>query len=182
MQPALNLRGIRAGGVQETGANVISTEAFASIDFRLVPDQDPARVRQQVERHLVQQGYHLVTEVPDSATRAAHAKIVRLQWESGYPAQRAPMGGPFGRALIAAVSDGADTPPLAVPTLGGSLPSYLFTEILGAPVATLPIANHDNNQHGANENLRLQNLWDGIEIYAGLLARLGAEWRERVVP
>jgi acetylornithine deacetylase/succinyl-diaminopimelate desuccinylase-like protein len=33
----------------------------------------------------------------------------------------------------------------------------------------LPLANADNNQHGANENLRLQNLWDGIEIYAGLL-------------
>jgi acetylornithine deacetylase/succinyl-diaminopimelate desuccinylase-like protein len=36
--------------------------------------------------------------------------------------------------------------------------------------------NHDNNQHAANENLRLQNLWDGIEIFAALLARLGPEW------
>ena len=36
-----------------------------------------------------------------------------------------------------------------------------------------PIANHDDNQHAANENLRLQNLWDGIEIYAALFAGLG---------
>jgi acetylornithine deacetylase/succinyl-diaminopimelate desuccinylase-like protein len=36
----------------------------------------------------------------------------------------------------------------------------------------LPIANHDNNQHGANENLRLQNLWDAIEIYAAVLTGL----------
>ncbi|HSA57224.1 MAG TPA: M20/M25/M40 family metallo-hydrolase [Gemmatimonadaceae bacterium] len=182
MQPALNVRGIRAGGVQETGANVISPEAFASFDIRLVPDQDPARVRERVERHLAAQGYHLVTEPPDSATRARHPRIARLEWESGYPAQRAPMDGAYGRALLAAVSAGASVPPLAVPTLGGSLPIYLFTEVLGVPVATLPIANHDNNQHGANENLRLQNLWDGIEIYAGLLARLGVEWRDRVVP
>ena len=40
----------------------------------------------------------------------------------------------------------------------------------------VPIVNHDNNQHAANENLRLQNLWDGIEIYAALLARLGQAW------
>ena len=78
--------------------------------------------------------------------------------------------------------DGAPRPPLAVPTLGGSGPSYLFTEILGAPVVTLPIANYDNNQHAANENLRLQNLWDGIEMYAGLLTRLGRVWDARVVP
>jgi acetylornithine deacetylase/succinyl-diaminopimelate desuccinylase-like protein len=35
--------------------------------------------------------------------------------------------------------------------------------------------NHDNNQHGANENLRLQNLWDGIEVYASLLAGLDSQ-------
>jgi acetylornithine deacetylase/succinyl-diaminopimelate desuccinylase-like protein len=31
-------------------------------------------------------------------------------------------------------------------------------------------ANHDDNQHAANENLRLQNLWDGIETMAALIA------------
>ena len=50
---------------------------------------------------------------------------------------------------------------------------YLFEEVLAVPVIGLPIANHDNNQHAANENLRLQNLWDGIEVYAALIARLG---------
>ena len=40
----------------------------------------------------------------------------------------------------------------------------------------MPIVNHDNNQHAADENLRLQNYWDGIEIYAAILARLGILW------
>ena len=39
----------------------------------------------------------------------------------------------------------------------------------GAPTITVPIANYDNNQHAENENIRLQNLWDGIETYAALL-------------
>ena len=182
MVPALNVRGIRVGGVQETGANVISTEAFASFDIRLVPVQRPDHVREVMERHIVAQGYHIVREAPDSATRARYPRIVRVEWESGYPAQRAAMDGDFARALLGALSDGAPVPPLAVPTLGGSGPAYLFTELLGAPVVTLPLANYDNNQHAANENLRLGNLWDGIEMYAGLLVRLGKEWGGRIVP
>ena len=58
---------------------------------------------------------------------------------------------------------------IQTPTMGGSLPIYVIDEVLGAPVLILPVANHDNNQHGANENLRLQNLWDAIETYAAVL-------------
>ncbi len=53
---------------------------------------------------------------------------------------------------------------------------YLFVEELRSPVIGVPIVNHDNNQHAANENLRIQNLWDGIETHAALLARLGEVW------
>jgi len=63
------------------------------------------------------------------------------------------------------------------PTLGGSVPMYLFQQDPAKPNATtpaiiLPIANHDDNQHAPNENLRLQNLWDGIETFAALFAGL----------
>jgi acetylornithine deacetylase/succinyl-diaminopimelate desuccinylase-like protein len=182
MQPALNLRGIRVGGVRETGANVISTEAFASFDFRLVPNETPERVRELVEKHIAAQGYHIVHDSVDVATRLRYPKIARLEWESGYKPYRASMDDSFARALLAASADGAEQKPLAVPTLGGSGPSYLFTDVLGVPNVTFPIANYDNNQHAANENLKLRNLWNGIELYAGMLARIGAEWKSTVVP
>ena len=38
------------------------------------------------------------------------------------------------------------------------------------------VANYDDNQHAANENLRIQNLWDGIDVYAGIMGRLGSYW------
>jgi acetylornithine deacetylase/succinyl-diaminopimelate desuccinylase-like protein len=60
--------------------------------------------------------------------------------------------------------------------MGGSMPMHLFPEVLGAPAVGLPIANHDNNQHAANENIRLQNLWDGIAVFATVLAGLGEAW------
>jgi acetylornithine deacetylase/succinyl-diaminopimelate desuccinylase-like protein len=182
MVPALNVRGIRAGGVRELGANAISTEAYASFDLRLVPDQKPERVKELVEKHIAGQGYHVVRDIPDSATRVRYPKVARVEWDSGYPAQRASLDDAFGQALIAAIADGAPRPPLVAPTSGGSGPSYLFTQILGVPVVSLPIANYDDNQHAANENLRVQNLWDGIELYAGLLARLGKTWTARTVP
>jgi acetylornithine deacetylase/succinyl-diaminopimelate desuccinylase-like protein len=182
MQPALNIRGIRVGAVRELAANAIPTEASASIDFRLVPNQKPERVRELVEAHLRSRGYHVVHETPDSATRLAHPRVVRAEWEGGYAATRAAMDIPFSRALVAAASSGAPVPPLAVPTLGGSLPTSTFEQVLGVPLVILPIANYDNNQHAANENLRFQNLWDGIELFAAVMARLGHEWRESPVP
>ena len=57
-----------------------------------------------------------------------------------------------------------------MPTLGGSLPLYLFEDELRAPLVVVPIANHDNNQHAPDENLRVGNLWYGVELMASLLA------------
>ena len=182
MLPALNVRGIKVGAVRELAANAIPTEASASIDFRLVPNQKPERVKEVVEEHLRSRGYYIVRDTPDSATRMAHPKIVRAEWEGGYAATRAPMDIPFSRALLAAASAGATNPPLAVPTLGGSLPTSTFEQVLGVPLVVLPIANYDNNQHAANENIRMQNLWDGIELFAAVMARVGHEWKESTVP
>jgi acetylornithine deacetylase/succinyl-diaminopimelate desuccinylase-like protein len=58
---------------------------------------------------------------------------------------------------------------LRLPMLGASVPMSTFADALKVPIIGVPLANYDNNQHAANENLRLQNLWDGIDIYGGLL-------------
>jgi acetylornithine deacetylase/succinyl-diaminopimelate desuccinylase-like protein len=65
--------------------------------------------------------------------------------------------------------------PVLLPTVGGSIPMYLFQQPDNTPVIGLPIANHDDNQHAADENLRLQNLWEGIEVYAALFGGLKPE-------
>ena len=64
----------------------------------------------------------------------------------------------------------------------GSLPTSTFEQVLGVPLVVLPIANYDNNQHAANENIRMQNLWDGIELFAAVMARVGHEWKDSPVP
>ena len=177
MLPALNLRGIRGGAVGATASNTIPTEATASIDFRLVPHQTPEHVRQLVEEHAKTRGYFIVDHTPTPAERMAHARILKMTWEAGYPATRVSMDSPLSRAVIRATEESLDGPIVALPTLGGSLPMYTFESVLHAPLIVLPIVNHDNNQHASNENLRLQNLFDGIAVYAGVVARVGQYWR-----
>jgi len=174
--PALNLRGIRGGGVGATASNTIPTEATASIDFRLVPRQTPEHVRQLVEAHARKQGFYVIDHTPTPAERMAHAKILKMTWEAGYPATRVSMDSPLSRAVIRSTEEVLGTSIVALPTLGGSLPMYTFESVLHAPLIVLPIVNHDNNQHAANENLRIQNLFDGISVYGGVLARLGQYW------
>ncbi len=180
--PAFNLRGISGGRVGEAAANAIPTEATASIDIRLVPDLTPAKVRQRVEEHVARRGYAVVHEQPSPEALLGNPRIARLVWGPGYPAARTPMDLPVSRAVIRTVEDGIGSRVVILPTLGGSVPMYLFSDNLETPVVGVPIVNHDNNQHAANENLRLQNLWDGIEVYAALMARLGAVWDAEARP
>jgi acetylornithine deacetylase/succinyl-diaminopimelate desuccinylase-like protein len=173
LQPAINVRGLRAGGVGEQAPNAIPTQAQASVDFRLVPNQTPAAVRARVEAHLRKRGYTIVHEPPSAESRATQPRLLRLEWEEGYPAARTSLDDAAAGALVRVVDEAAGGKLVVLPTLGGSVPMHTFAGATGAPIVGLPIANHDNNQHAANENLRLQNLWDGIELYAAVLARLG---------
>lgn len=176
MLPAINFRGFRGGNVGEQATNSIQTEARASIDFRLVPRQTPARIIELVERHVKARGFHVVHRAPTAAERLAHRKVVRIDWSEGYPAAVTPMQHPASVAAARAADIAVGTPIIKVPLMGGSIPVNSIEEVLKTPFIVLPIVNHDNNQHAANENLRLQNLWDGIELYAGFLAALGTVW------
>jgi acetylornithine deacetylase/succinyl-diaminopimelate desuccinylase-like protein len=175
-QPALNVRGIEAGHVGSKAQNAIPTEARASIDFRLVPRQSPAKVRERVEAFLRGQGFYLVSQTPTAEVRRAHPRVLKLEWSSGYPAARTSLDAPAAQAVVGAIEESLGHPILKLPMLGGSIPMYLFADVLKTPVFGVPIANHDDNQHAANENLRLQNLWDGIEVFAGILAATERHW------
>lgn len=172
MRPAINVRGFRAGQVGAQAANAIPTEAAVSFDFRLVPDQTPASVKKKVEDYLKAKGWTVVAADPDLAQRTAHGRIVKLAWGGGYPALRSDMDSPAARAVIASVGRAAGRKLALLPMMGGSVPINMFEDVFKVPIIVLPIANHDNNQHAADENLRLANLWAGIETYAGLMGDL----------
>ncbi len=173
-RPAINLLGFSVGAVGAKAKNAISPEARAVVGFRLVPDVTPEAIRDATEAHIRARGFHIVSSEPDEETLRTNERVLLLEWKMGYPALWTDMDLPVSRAVARIVDDAVDGPIVLTPGMGGSLPLVVFSEILGEPpIVVVPIANHDNNQHAPNENLRLGNLWQGIEIYAALMARLG---------
>jgi len=122
-----------------------------------------------LRKHIQKQGYFVTDHEPSGAERMAHAKIAYLKvHEGGYDAVRTPLDLPVAQKVVKTVED-AFGAVIKRPNTGGSVPLFMITEILGAPTIQTPIVNHDNSQHTFNENLRIQNLWDGIEEMAALL-------------
>jgi acetylornithine deacetylase/succinyl-diaminopimelate desuccinylase-like protein len=177
MKPGLNLDRIEGGGTGPNPANAIPSSATAYIDFRLVPNQTPQIVKGQVENYLKQLGYYVVSKPPTSTERLQHSKLLQVVWGSGYPPQRTDIGTPVAQAFIRATKSVAGDNLVLMPTLGGSTPSYEFEEQFKKPVILLPIANYDDNQHAANENLKLKSLWEGIALFAGIYQKLGEYWK-----
>ena len=84
------------------------------------------------------------------------------------------MADPVAQSIMAAAEAAADRAfydgaLVVAPGMGGTLPLYLFTEVAGKPAVVVPVANHDNNQHAPDENLRIANLWYAIDLYAALM-------------
>jgi len=173
----LNVDRIEGGGSGPNPANAIPISATAYIDFRLVPDQTPETVKKLLEDYLRTLGYFLVNRPPTAEERAHHAKVLQIVWGSGYPPQRTSMDAPVSRAFIVATRSVTGNALVLLPTLGGSTPSFQFEQQFRKPVICVPTANYDDNQHAANENLKLKNLWDGIALFSGIFANLGQEWR-----
>jgi acetylornithine deacetylase/succinyl-diaminopimelate desuccinylase-like protein len=168
--PSLNIRGMSSARTGAGASNVIPSTATATIDMRLVKGIDHNAAAQRVIEHIRKQGYFIVDAEPDAQTRMSHPKLARVQVESGgYNASRTSMDLPISQ-LVLKTADSVRGPVVKLPTMGGSVPLYMIDEILHVPTITVPIANHDNNQHSFNENIRIQNLWDGIELMAALLA------------
>jgi acetylornithine deacetylase/succinyl-diaminopimelate desuccinylase-like protein len=169
-QPTLNVNAIEAGGgVGGQGRTIIPASASAKLDVRLVKAIDPSKQFERLVAHVRKQGYFVVDTEPDAATRAAHPLIAKVTRSGGYPAGRTSMETPLAASIAAALSDAAGGQLARLPTIGGSTPFYLFADVLGVPTYGLSIVNFDNNQHGPNENLRIKNLWEGIDSMAALL-------------
>jgi acetylornithine deacetylase/succinyl-diaminopimelate desuccinylase-like protein len=169
--PTLNVRAIHVGDTGPSAANAIATDGRFSVDFRLAPGETPSHVQEMTEAFLVKQGWFVVRDVPDLATRLAHPKIIELNWDAGSSiATETPLDLPACKAVAASITRTVGYRVLEEPISGASSGMAEIVNQLKAPMVGVSIANYDDNQHAQNENLRLGALWDGIEVYAGLLS------------
>lgn len=155
--PTLTINGFHGGYGGPGMKTVLPCEAVVKCDIRLVepltPDYVFDRVRAHVEKH------------------APEVEFVPL---NGMLPSKTPMDSPYVEPIRRAVVAARGVEPLLYPTVGGSLPDYVFTKILGLPAFVIPYANADEANHAPNENLKIACFIDGIKTGAALLAELSA--------
>ncbi len=169
MLPSLNIDGLASGWVGGAARTIIPDSATANLDLRLVPDVLPAAQVKRLVAFIEKRGWTVTGDAPDAAMRLAHDRLIRVQSGEGYPAVRTSLDDPAARALIAALRTVAGKDLVVIPTMGGSVPGYVFPRYTGATFVGMPIVNPDNNQHSPNENLRLGNLFRGVELFAAAM-------------
>jgi len=169
LMPSLNINGMQSGNVGKKASNVIPTTASAVLDLRLVPGNDYLLQQQKVVNHIKSKGYYVIDREPTDEERSKYAKIATIYLSDGYNAQRTSLSDPFAQKIVVAVQSTTKESLVLLPSMGGSLPLFLFDKYLKAKTITVPIANHDNNQHAENENIRIRNLWNGIETMAAIM-------------
>jgi acetylornithine deacetylase/succinyl-diaminopimelate desuccinylase-like protein len=171
-QPSLNIRGLRSAYVGEQAQNIVPEKAEASLDVRLVKGEDPDAKYGQILDYIRKQDFFITSDEPTRDERLSHDHVAKVtKGDFNYRASRTAMDLPISQALIKIVQGATNNDAVLAPTLGGSVPMYIF-ENLKIPWIGVPIVNYDNHQHSSDENLRLGHLWRGIEIYAAILAGL----------
>jgi acetylornithine deacetylase/succinyl-diaminopimelate desuccinylase-like protein len=168
--PSLNINGFGSGDIGSLARNIIPTTATAVLDLRLVKGNDHHRQVERLKEHVRKQGYLVIDRDPTNEERLKHSRIAKIiARPGGYNADRTRMDLPISVAVVQAIQSTSQDKVVLLPTSGGSLPISIITENLKTVTICIPIANYDNNQHAENENIRLQNLWNGIETYAAVM-------------
>lgn len=170
--PSLNIRGLAAGGMDKGLRTVIPATATAEIDMRLVPETEGDRMIELVKAHLLKQGVYIVTSEPTDEERAKYATIVYFKGKVGSKPFRteidSEIGNWLGKAMDRAV--GLNNY-VKIRATGGSQPMASFIETLDVPAVSIRIPNPDNNIHASNENIRIGNYLEGIQMCLGVLTQ-----------
>jgi acetylornithine deacetylase/succinyl-diaminopimelate desuccinylase-like protein len=171
--PSLNVRGMAAAGVGALATNILPSQAVAELDLRTTPETDGRHLYDLVRVHIESAGYHLVDGEPTDSERARFDKLARFTLGSVQAAMRMPMDSALGRWANAALREStAPRPgeaPVQIRMMGGTVPTDVLVEALQLPFLLVPTVNDDNNQHAANENLRIGHFVTGTETIYSLL-------------
>lgn len=153
-EPCVNLNGFHAGYGGPGSKTVLPAEAFAKLDFRLVPDQDPEEIPVLLRQHLEAQGFHDV-------------EVVVL--EKGEHPARSDLSHPFVRLAKQALEEAFGVKAVLYPNMAGSGPMYPFLHHLKAPAVGLGVGYPGSRVHSPNEHIRIADFERGTLALLRLL-------------
>jgi acetylornithine deacetylase/succinyl-diaminopimelate desuccinylase-like protein len=153
--PTLTINGLHGGYGGPGTKTVLPHQAAARCDIRLVEAQSAEEIFAKVEAHVRQ-----------------HAPQVEFIRHGGMDPSKTPLDSPYADPIRRAMITAQGEEPLMIPAMGGSLPNYVFTKILGLPTFVVPYANADESNHAPNENLEINRFYKGIKTGAAMLTFL----------
>jgi acetylornithine deacetylase/succinyl-diaminopimelate desuccinylase-like protein len=157
-QPTCNVCGFHTGYGGPGVKTVLPAEASAKLDFRLVPDQDPYDLLEKLRAHLDAQGF---------------ADIEILAEGPEFPARTDP-GDPLVGAVVEAARQAYGAEPVVKPLMAATGPMYELCQRWGLPAAGAGIGWAGSRGHSPNENIRLDDLRQGIKHIALIMSEFSA--------
>ncbi|WP_439663414.1 M20/M25/M40 family metallo-hydrolase [Lentzea sp. HUAS TT2] len=154
VRPTAEVNGISSGYTGPGLKTIIPASATAKISFRLVPDQHPHKVKDQLERFVAQ-------HTPEGI-RAE----VSLRGE-GVPPYAISPDDPANDAVRTAMELAFDQP-VRFARAGGSGPAAVLQQFLGVPLVYLGATLPDDRVHAPNERVVVPLLLKGAEAAAHL--------------
>lgn len=140
-RPTCTITGV-GGGYQGRGSKtIVPGTAFAKLEFKLVPDQDPDALLRALIKHLTDHGVDVDVTV----------------LSQGHPS-KTPLDHPFA-VLVRETGERVYGRSMTIePTSSGTGPRYAFTRRLPLPVVAVGGAHAGSMIHGPNENIQLEEL------------------------
>jgi acetylornithine deacetylase/succinyl-diaminopimelate desuccinylase-like protein len=132
-------------------------EAYAKVDFRLVPDQDPDDILGKLIAHLKRQGF-------------GDVEVKKLNAE--HPA-KSEIDSPFVRLVARKAEEVYGQKASIWPLVPGSGPMASFINEVKLPVASIGVGNYDSRIHAPNENIFVEDYLLGIEWIASIIQDFG---------
>jgi acetylornithine deacetylase/succinyl-diaminopimelate desuccinylase-like protein len=151
--PTCTICGLEAGYTGPGAKTVLPREARAKLDFRLVPDQDPAEVARRVREHLDAHGF---------------SDIILTGYTSEHP-YRASLDDPFLALVRRTAEEAYGVPVVVYPSSGGTGPMHVVAHTLHLPIVGTGVDWWNCRAHAPDENLRVCDLEGGIRHMAHLL-------------
>lgn len=169
--PSLNIRGLQAAWVGNEVRTIIPSYAIAEIDMRLVPETPGERQVQLLKNYILENGFHIVDSLPTDEERQLYPKLISMTHKIGSKPFRTEMNSDIGKYLGKSMAHIFGDQYIKMRTTGGSQPMAAFIDVLGVPAVSVRIPNPDNSIHAPNENLRVGNYLEGIQMCLSILVQ-----------
>jgi acetylornithine deacetylase/succinyl-diaminopimelate desuccinylase-like protein len=156
--PTCNIAGVTTGYQGPGSKTVLPAEATAKLDFRLIPNQDPARVLDSLRKHLGSHGF----------------EKVEIVWSDAEKPARSDPDSEVAKTMIECVRD-LHGEPVLWPFMQATGPMHPVVTDLGIPtVLPVGVGRPDNRVHAPNENIRATDYINTVRLMCRVWERFGA--------